>query len=236
MIYLKEMKVIFIKPRKVAGTSFEIALSKYSSKEDVVTPITDNDEKMRESWEGAKNYMYSFPELFSLQKKPTYKLYKFKRPVKFYNHISASEIKNLIGDQAWHESIKVTIVRNPYDRLISQFFYDTRKSKTKIDFEDWCRNNPKTIAINNQQYLIEGKNIIDFYIRYENLEDDIKSLEEKVPKLSGLWEIFKTINAKGNIRPRTATPKEIFSHHPKAKAVVEFFCDYEIEKFNYQLD
>lgn len=230
------MKVIFIKPRKVAGTSFEIALSKYTSKADVVTPITDNDEKMREIWGGARNYKHSFKELLTSPKKLTYTLYNHKRPVKFYNHISAAEIKELFGDKLWGESLKITIVRNPYDRIISQYFYETRMSKNKIDFERWLRANPHMIAVNNQQYLIKGNNVIDLYIRYENLEEDIKNLEGKILGLKGLWDTFENINAKGNIRPKTATPKEIFSHYPQAKAVVDFFCKYEIENFGYHLN
>lgn len=47
VIYLKERNLIFIEPREVAGTSFEIALSKYAMKHDIITPISPDDEATR---------------------------------------------------------------------------------------------------------------------------------------------------------------------------------------------
>ena len=47
MIISHKNKFIFLKPRKVAGTSFEIALSNFTCKTDIVTPISVADEKIR---------------------------------------------------------------------------------------------------------------------------------------------------------------------------------------------
>ena len=43
MILSVQRKFIFLKTTKTAGTSFEIALSKYSSPKDTVTPINRED-------------------------------------------------------------------------------------------------------------------------------------------------------------------------------------------------
>ena len=40
MIFLKDPNIIFLKPQKVAGTSFEIDLSKFASSSDIITPTT----------------------------------------------------------------------------------------------------------------------------------------------------------------------------------------------------
>ena len=45
MIVLHEHKLIALKPRKVGGTSFEIALSKYASESSIITSINYLDEK-----------------------------------------------------------------------------------------------------------------------------------------------------------------------------------------------
>ena len=47
MILSKVHNFIFLKTTKTAGTSFEIALSKYVGPEDVVTPISEEDEATR---------------------------------------------------------------------------------------------------------------------------------------------------------------------------------------------
>ena len=44
MIYLRDHNLLFLKPRKVGGTSFEIALSTFAGPRDIVTPITPSDE------------------------------------------------------------------------------------------------------------------------------------------------------------------------------------------------
>ena len=46
MIVLHKQKIIALKARKVGGTSFEIALSKFANKDSIITPITLDDEKL----------------------------------------------------------------------------------------------------------------------------------------------------------------------------------------------
>ena len=49
MIISHKYKFIFIKLRKTAGTSLEIALSQYCNKDDIITPISKDDENYRKS-------------------------------------------------------------------------------------------------------------------------------------------------------------------------------------------
>ena len=87
MILSVQRKFIFLKTSKTAGTSFEIALSKYASPEDIVTPITPADEDTRRALGhvGPQNYLAP-PGL--LQK------LGLKRPEKkFYNHMRAGVIR-----------------------------------------------------------------------------------------------------------------------------------------------
>ena len=47
MIMSHGLKVIFVKTKKVGGTSFEIALSKYCNDDDIVCKISEKDELIR---------------------------------------------------------------------------------------------------------------------------------------------------------------------------------------------
>jgi hypothetical protein len=238
VIFLKDPKIIFIKPRKVAGTSFEIALSKFAGNDDIITPISTDDEATREKlgYQGAQNYRYSLQEFLSIPKIHIAKaLYRMKRPYKFFNHISAWEARLRLGDEVWNGSIKITIVRNPCDRLVSHYFYTAKRTNSAINFEDWCRSNPQAFAVNDEQYLIDGEDIIDFYIRYEALDEDIRALERKVPALNGLYEVFSAISAKAGIRPKSTSAEEFFEKWPSTTAPVDFFCAFEIKKFGYRI-
>ena len=234
MIYLEKPKIIFIKPRKVAGTSFEIALSKFAGENDIITPISSADEAARNrlGFRGAQNFKYSIKECLDLSKIDLFKaLYQRSRPEKFFNHMSAADVKSYLGDKIWTSSKKRTTVRNPYDRIVSQYFYDQKSGG--VEFDDWIRDNLGLLAVNNEQYLVDGKEALDFYIRYECLEEDIKNLERQVPHLKGLYHEFSGINAKGGIRPKRATAEEFLTKYPSVKPVMDFFCQFEVEKCGY---
>ena len=47
MIVLHKQELIFLKTRKVAGTSFEIALSSFADETSIVTPISPEHEEHR---------------------------------------------------------------------------------------------------------------------------------------------------------------------------------------------
>ena len=48
MIVSHKYKFIFLKTRKTVGTSIEIALSRFCGEQDIITPITPEDEKLRQ--------------------------------------------------------------------------------------------------------------------------------------------------------------------------------------------
>ena len=59
MIISHAHKFIFLKTNKTAGTSIEIALSKFCGPSDIITPISPEDEEMRRKlgYLGSQNYV-----------------------------------------------------------------------------------------------------------------------------------------------------------------------------------
>lgn len=235
MIYLRDPDVLFLKARKVAGTSFEIALSKFAGPEDIITRITPEDENLRASlgFRGAQNYMKRF---YELTPGDLYRALKWKKPPeKYFHHIGAELARKKLGSATFDKAHKIAIVRNPYDILVSQFHWVTRGAPDKVSFPDWVSKNEHRLGFNNTQYLIDDRIVIDHFIRYENLLEDIGTLEEQLPDLRGLAQTMEGIRAKGGLRPKSRTISEYYNGHPDVIEKVETVNKLIIEKFGYTL-
>jgi hypothetical protein len=241
MIVLHSHQVIFLKPRKVAGTSFEIALSNYAAEDDILTPITPKDEELRRSmgFRGAQNYNKRFKDILARPTRRDLKnLVAGRKPQLFYNHIAARDARARVGPAVWDQYTKVSIVRNPFDCAVSQYFWDNKRIpvERRPSFAQWCMNNQAVLGRNNEQYMIDGKTIIDIFVRYENFEEDIRALEQAIPGLAGLYGIFSLISAKGTTRPKQgASVQDMFTDAESLENLIRQQNRYEIERFGYSL-
>jgi hypothetical protein len=241
MILSHKHRLIFLKSRKVAGTSFEIALSKYLGPDDVITPVVAEDETIR--WSigglGPRNYQYSWSELLKRKDWPRVSraLLRRERPKKFFNHIAAKAVRHRIGETVWQDYLNVSIVRNPWDMVISWFFWDRGREADLATLTEWALSRGDAFNMNRQFYLIDNRPVVDHFLRYEHLEPDMEHLEARIPALAGLQQRFQGIRAKGGIR--NAGNRDlgaIYRDHPKVNALIEKYYDYEIARFGYTLD
>ena len=249
MIVSHEHQLIFLKPRKVAGTSFELALSKYLSGEDIITPNTFQDDALgrRLGFQPPCNFNFPILEMFPVNHRGIPRLLGYELPTKYYDHMPASLAKSRLPDRVWRNYRKISLIRNPWDRAVSLFFWKNNRpwAGKKADltyFSDYFKGEYNADAklssrldANHRIYMIDGKDVIDTYVRYEHFEQDIHALEADIPTLTGLWETFKKITAKVGTRGGSMTTAEIFADHPEADSLVREACAWEIEKFSYHL-
>lgn len=157
MIILHDQKMVFVKTRKTAGTSVEIALSTLAGPNDVITPVSPDDEALRVEAGGRspQNYRGRVSEL-----RPRHvKVFAKRRwPNRFYNHISAVEARDHLGQPTWEDYFTFTIERNPWDRLISHYAL-ARSRKTVLGFSEWLNSLPPRIITCFDMYS-DGENII----------------------------------------------------------------------------
>jgi len=183
-------KFIFIKSFKTAGTSLEIALSKFCGDKDVITKIEPDDEIIR------KKLKYTGPQNNTGMK----------------IHMTASEIKSKIKSEIFKNYFKFVVVRNPFDQIISAFYWhnESKKNEKKffflkkksIDFDKFFERKARHIFEDEINRYSENEEIlIDKFISYENLKNDLSSLSDLINLPENLYEVFKNIKAKSNIKP-----------------------------------
>jgi len=102
-----------------------------------------------------------------------------------YNNIKLTE-------KEFNKIFKFTIIRNPFDRVLSAFYFLQKgnqgyKIKPDIDFNEWIKNvfKVKGVSFNNHfkhmhpKLLYEDKIWVDYIARIENIENDWKVISEK---------------------------------------------------------
>ncbi|KKU10932.1 MAG: hypothetical protein UX13_C0001G0023 [Candidatus Woesebacteria bacterium GW2011_GWB1_45_5] len=231
MIISHKYKYIFIKPKKVAGTSVEVSLAKHLGKTDVWPPLT----RYSESHDKDK-YTIS-PQ--------NYKGY--------YDHLSPLEIKEKTGKKIWSEYFKFTVVRNPWDLVVSSYFWEVNKRVSLTDYlsvlnfkalKDYARdpqklfltrpksfrsfveNLPKAYINTDFYFYPNGKPVENFYIRFENLEKDFKRVckKLKIPYVKLL-----------SLKSKTRKTKNYAGFYDKRiREIVADIFKKEIKYFNYR--
>ncbi len=226
MIISHKYKFIFIKTNKTAGTSVEIALSKYCTPGDIITPISDVDESHRKelNYLGAQNYkadikkynLFDFAKFFLMR----------KEKMSFYNHMSASEVKALVGEDVWSNYYKFCIERNPYDKLASHYYWVNRKEPRPAFAEYFNSKKPKILKTRGiDLYTIDGEVVLDKICKYENLKDELEEVRTRL----GIPCELELPMAKSGFKKKPY--KELIGEQEKKKIVHMF--EKELQLFNY---
>lgn len=229
MIISHKYKYIFIKPKKIAGTSIEVALSKHLGKDDTMPPLT----------------RYS-----KIHDKDQYSI-RPRNYKGYYDHLSPDKIRKRIGERIWEKYLKFTVVRNPWDLVVSSYWWevnkkvslkdylsvinlralldyakDAQKIKRPRNFTVFVKNIPKVYINTNYYFHPNGKPIADLYIRYEKLDSDFKKVCKKleIPHERLL-----------SLKSKTRKSRKHYSKYYKkgTKKIVADIFKKEIEYFNY---
>jgi hypothetical protein len=247
MIYSKRNDFLFIKGRKVGGTSIEIALSTICGPDDIITPITPIDEidRLRRGGRGAQNYSrnrsqeISYLEQLSVADgnaigdiQPPRAIYK--------SHVSLQQFIEYFG------SLPTTrifcVERSPYAKIISKSVMRRKFAQYKTTGEAMSLNPRRIGAIVAAQMErgadIDAKNI-DLYrgldgkvslkvLRQEALAEEFGNLMKEY----GVSEIPALPHAKQGINSGTIDPHKVFSRE-QLDSINEEYAE-EFETFSYQ--
>ncbi len=199
MIISHRHKFIYLKARKVAGTSVEVALAQHCGDEDIVTSVG----AFNPNWDEEE---YSHPG---------------KKWQGYGRHLPLIPVRRRLGQKLWDTYFKFAVTRNPWDLVVSQYHWATRSGygdayeravrrslkrfwtyplkvrknfrilgtslgrtllqMDMLTFDFFARYMLRYYEPNDSFYFDRSGSVgLDFLIRYENLQDDYASVCERI--------------------------------------------------------
>lgn len=238
MIVSHKNKFIFIKSAKTAGTSLEVALGRICGKDDIITPLTPNNSRF-------DSHTYH---------------HEPRNNEGFTNHMTTDEIRNRVGKEVWNSYLKVTVVRNPWDLVVSRYYWEKAQLwyNLKQNLRNILREPLNLVRYRRLMYRLklilaltsfstfilfyrrdwtnsrfyfdsDGKPCCDIYIRYEQFDDGIKLLENRL----GI-----ELGELPHLKDKTRKPRKHYSQHYCSwqKRRIEKLFKQEIDFFGYTFD
>lgn len=227
MIVSHKHQFIFLKTNKTAGTSIEIALSKVCGPDDIITRISPEDEATRRElgYRGPQNDKLSFPKHFF----SNWKAFVLTRG-HFYNHMSAGEVRAALGDEIWNSYYKFCFERNPWDRVVSLYYWRCQQEPRPSISEFLDSGVPKVLKRRGYGvYTIDDEVAVDRVCRFENLEQE---LEQVCNQRLGLPEKLVLPRAKSGYRKDKRHYRELLDDEDRRKVAALFAR--EIALFGYE--
>ncbi len=234
MIVSHARRFIFVKTSKTAGSSIELLLSKFCGPDDIVTPgLEAKNEQFAEFSESRRPRNLEIPwhraVLLSL---PPYvrakKHLQFRRT--YYDHMPAFRIKRTLPASIWDTYYKFSIVRNPYDRAVSQYFWIHRgdRAYTKEAINDFVLTAHPHLFSNWYMYASRGRVLLDYFIRYENLGPGLDTALAAI----GVHDAAALPRAKSEHRPQNVPYRDMIG--PAARNRIEKIARPELQYFAYE--
>jgi len=219
-------RFIFLKTRKTAGTSVEIALSRLCGPDDVITPVSAEDEALRQE------LGYPGPQNTAI---PAHLVRPFDRlrgwlsrqPPQFVNHATAEYVQRHVDPEIWRSYFKFCFERNPYDKAISRYFWSTREASRPRPIADFLGHAKRRQISNWQIYTVRDEIAVDFVGRFEHLQEDLAAALAQV----GLEVELPLPRAKARYRRDKRHYSQVLDS--SSRALVERMCARELAAFGY---
>ena len=203
VIVLPDHGLIFVKTWKTAGTSIEVFLERVGGDNAIVTPIRPevNGHRPR-NHEGTP----------------------------FRNHLPASAIRSALGTGAWADFTSFCVERNPWDQVISTYFFRRAIDRSDLSWDDFVAS--RDFLCNHVQYTEEtdrSRVIVDHVLKYESLHDELGELlsAHRIP-FAGL-----TVRAKGNYRTDRRPYRESYTARQAAIVADEMATEIRLNGYEY---
>jgi hypothetical protein len=160
-------------------------------------------------------------------------------------HISLTGVRTLVGSKTFSRLTAVATVRNPFDQIVSLFWWSTARNKPEL-YRDLLVANPRVVAkafkrfvtsrprnpwFRQRNWLVtdDRQDEANRVLRFETLEQDIDDLKSV---------FFSKENGKAlpkfkhNLSREDIDSRSIFDS--STRRLVEEMMDWECERFSYR--
>jgi hypothetical protein len=172
-------KFIFLKTEKTAGSSIEIGLSRFCGPQDIITPIRQpEDEVLRRAlgYPGPQNCRASFRASRRLGVR---RFIAARGRVAYRNHMPAARARLLLGRAIWDSYFKFAVERNPWDKVVSAYFYYNRdRVQPWPSLSEWVSETEQWYRLGWDVYAIAGRVVVDRVLHYERLGSELGEVAE----------------------------------------------------------
>lgn len=224
-------KFIYIKNQKVAGSSVECIFEKYC--------INNNNNDNSNNDNSSNNVVGSHYTDENVSEAGVVggrlSVDKYHQGIRYKNwpeHISLREVKKRVGDEKFNSYFKFCVVRNPWDQIVSKYFYAKNVLKSinpNMTFDRFVRKvyNSKDIWT---MIIVDGKPSCDYYIKFEDLNKGIVEVAQ-VLDINDI-DLDQLPHFNSNVRPKDKSYQEYYTEETK-NLVYNGNKEY-IEYFNYE--
>jgi hypothetical protein len=180
MIVSHRYKFIFIKTHKTAGSSMESALGPLCGLQDIITPMESN-------WNTAipKNFhdQHLLAKTYAKSRLLRKCIHRHSKLIGswYYEHMPASRVRELIGEEIWNSYHKFCYERNPWAKVVS--YYNWKKNgqnRSMPSFREYVLNKSHRLPLDARLYFDEEQCIVDEVLDYESFQTSFPLLCQRL--------------------------------------------------------
>lgn len=156
----------------------EIALASLCGPKDIITRITREDEEARQKlgYRGEQNiylppWRYKWNDWGTLINKRSLK--------KYYNHMSVKELLQLIPRSIWDEYFTFSFERNPWDKVISDYYW-TKSDERYGSIKEYLKKGPAGRLGAYDIYSLNNLPAVDKMYRMENMKEALIDISNRL--------------------------------------------------------
>ncbi|WP_143529936.1 hypothetical protein [Salibaculum halophilum] len=252
MIICRSRGFIFLHNRKAAGSSISVSLARFLDSEDLqisaipetlANGISLTTRVMREARAQAPVFVASAQMLggrfagraIARSIDHAYRPLLGRKPP----HAPAATVATAFPKE-WSDCRKLCVVRNPWEKTVSDFFWRTKAIRRPPDFSNYVRALAAGESLNGiiplefhdnwPLYTIDGKIISDHVIRYDHLEGDLSAA---LGSLGLPWDGWLPRAKDGHRKKKEASYRSFYTNETKELIYNLYRSEIDAHRFIY---